>query len=231
MYDLSFAKHSVISNLDVLGQNIDHYYSLFTDLLKSTIERLESLMNQPVLKTHLVAKFNVLMDLLTKYIKFYLSLLRGEVEDSSMSAKIHEVFNTSERTLDFIRNELSQTFLTVIGMFMRLKLACSSTSRSGYLFYFDPASNQQEWQNIVMLDKLNSFLSLLFVDFRLGLPNANFNQQLSQFLKESKHWDFLLCYTAEVSQKLSSIKNFVDNKCKYLKSCKIRIDILVLTSF
>lgn len=230
LYDLSFAKQSVIGNLDSLSQNIDHYYSLFSGLLETTIGRLQFVASQLKSTNDIVelaqnlSQFNTLIDLTTKYAGFYMSMLRGDGAlqvDEHLEARIRDIFNSSQTTLEFIRANLSSGLLKVIEIMIDLKASITNSkmfSPAGYFFYFDPSNSSRfgddfEWLSMVLLDKLNSLLSLLFVDYRLHVTNANFVQQLSQYLKE-KHWDFILCYSAELAQKIK-FKHFEEKKCKH----------------
>lgn len=221
LYDLSFAKHSVLSNLKGLGENVDHYYSLFGSLIEFTVEQIASVANQMIQSSNTSpSQLNSLLDLLTKYVGFYLDLLKTD-SSSPLKDSIYQTFNCSYKTLEFLETRLSKSLRRVIELMIELKESTKKTWKER-MFFLDP--NSVEWSDLDMLDKLNSFLTIFFIDFRLGVPNADFPQQLSGFLSE-KHWDFILCYVAEVVQRLDPVKN-TDFRLIYVRFSNL-VDSLV----
>jgi hypothetical protein len=256
--------------LGAFEQDIDHYYTLFNGLVESTLGKLsyigdqlkalnqaasddESYLSQLAAN---LAHFNAMLDILTKYIKFYLDLLgrknnadsntncSNELENS-VSNKIHEIFNCSPKSHEFISAKLSKHLLTIVELFIDLKESITNSVKKlakhfgsnfvgGYFFYYNVeffARNEDrsanggalKWQIFALLDKMNCFLRLLFVDYKFSLRTdykfatrdstttpAVFIQQLSQYLQQ-KHWDFILCYSAEIAQKLNFFQHFNDH--------------------
>lgn len=199
LYDLSFAKHSVLSNLDGLRQNIDHYFAVFGDLIQLKTNQLESIVSQLILSkdSNQLSQFNSLLDLLTKYIGFFISMLQS-IELDFLGKKVYEVFNSSGQTVDFIAKNLSKNILRIIEFVAKLKTA---TKNIDSLFFLN--LKNINWNSLVMIDRLNSFLSLFFRVYRLG---CNAYEQISKYF-DDKHWDFVLCYLTELAQCLDPSRN------------------------
>jgi hypothetical protein len=213
IYDLPFAKHSIVDNINKLNENISHYYNLFGGLVETQVEQLVCALaelkagrsNQSFFNS--LSMFNFNLDILTKYVRIYLSLLKSKNESS-----LYKILNCNENTNEFLKKKLSPLLVKILNLFIELK---SSIQGSTYTFFFDLTNkvvteeqNSQllNWQEFVMLDKLNQFLQLFFIDFKQQLTGraTNFMEQLSQFLGE-KQWDFILCYIAAISQSLNKL--------------------------
>ena len=221
MYDLPFAKHSVVNNLSQLSENVDYYYSLFSQVIEQQLSKMSENVSELKalnLKFELgafvnnLALLNFNLDILTKYVKTYLSLLNEKNNEA------FKILNLSPSTDEFIRAKLSGYLAQVIGLFVDLK--CSLTNKmdpvlgsgvGGYSFYFgfdlsEVGNEKLRWEQFSLLDKLNKFLSLFFMDYKL---KSSQSQQFSQYLSE-KDWDFILCYSASAIQKIN--KSSEDNK-------------------
>lgn len=199
LYDLSFAKHSVLSNLDALRQNIDHYFTVFGGLIQLKTDQLESIVSQLILSkdSNQLSKFTSLLDLLTKYIGFFISMLQS-IEMDSFGKKVFEVFNCSGQTVDFIANNLSKNILRIIEFVANLKTV---TKNIDSLFFLN--LKNINWTGLVMIDRLNAFLSLFFRLYRLS---CDAYEQISKYF-DHKHWDFVLCYLTELAQCLDPSGN------------------------
>lgn len=223
VYDLPFAKHSVVDNLSQLSENVDYYYSLFSQVIEQQLGKLsENVAELKALNSKFelgafvssLALLNFNLDILTKYVKTYLSLLNEKNNEA------FKILNLSPSTDEFIRAKLSGYLAQVIGLFVELKGSLANkmdpvlgSGVGGYSFYFgfgfdlrEVGNERLRWEQFSLLDKLNKFLSLFFVDYKL---KSSQSQQFSQYLGE-KDWDFILCYSASAMQKIN--KSSEDNK-------------------
>jgi hypothetical protein len=233
IYDIPFAKHSVIDNLNKLGENVQHYYSLFSNLINEQVKQLAEsvdkfkLLNKTFDSNEFllnIKTFNFNLDILTKYLTIYLSLLNKKPNSTSpIDLKLYQILNCNEITLQFIKNNLSTNLIKILDLFIDLKHSISTTNKttnSPYFFYFDfnfnkSADDELKWEQFIQIDKLNSFLQLFFVDFKLNISSQqqHSSQQLSNLcLNNNKHWDFILCYVACISQSVNKLDQVVLDK-------------------
>lgn len=234
LYDIPFAKQSILDNLESLDQNMEHYYALYTGLFESTLQKLEYFIgelkeaNRTQSNENFLVNlkyFNFTLDLASKYINFYLDFVNTS---SNSNALIYKLFNSNQRTLEFLKENLALYLAKIVDLFIDLKLSINSNLTAlvqtlslehvlgGYLFYFDfsiESSNSiLDWQKFLLIDKLNKFLSILFIDFKLDLDSLRYPQQLSQYLAQ-KHWDFILCYSSAIAQGLQNLfSNSLDER-------------------
>ena len=215
LLDLPFAKTSVSSRLAemldvddekntaaVAAASMRAYFDLFVRLVEQQIGHMADSFARltQILAINITSSssdvdaaldsLNFHLDIVIKYVAVYLDLLvAGDTK-----------LNTSEQTAVF-HSRLAASLTSVLDMFTLLKGELTSaaahmrSSCGPYLFFFEFSSADCRWPTLVMLDKLNAFLSLFFVDFRL--VNSREPQQLSQHLLD-KHWDFAFCYAASV---------------------------------
>ena len=170
IYDLPFAKHSIVDNINKLNENIGHYYNLFGGLVETQVEQLFYALaelkagrsNQSFFNS--LSMFNFNLDILTKYVRIYLSLLKSKNESS-----LYKILNCNETTNEFLKKKLAPLLVKILNLFIELK---SSIQGSTYTFFFDLTNkvvNEEQnsqllnWQEFVMLDKLNQFLQLFFI--------------------------------------------------------------------
>lgn len=185
LYDIPFAKYSIVENMKDLDDKTLHYYDLFNRLIE---KHSADLIKIAQIKDYFndlsnLEEFNFNLSVLIRYLRFYLNYLRKS-----------QVFNSNEITAQFISDKLCKYLLQILDLFQTKDIS----NKPGQFFYYEFNSKcdsvQLKWQQFVHLDNLNSFLKLFFIDFKL--TNNNYQQQLSQYLNE-KQWDFILCYSAD----------------------------------
>lgn len=233
IYDIPFAKHSVIDNLNKLGENVQHYYSLFSNLINEQVKQLSEsvdkfkLLNKSYDPNEFlinIKTFNFNLDILTKYLTIYLSLLNKKPNSNSpIDVKLYQILNCNEITLQFIKNNLSTNLIKILDLFIDLKQSITTankTTNPPYFFYFDfnlnkSTDDELKWEQFIQIDKLNSFLQLFFVDFKLNITSLQQQplQQLSNLcLNNNKHWDFILCYVSCISQAVNKLDQTILDK-------------------
>jgi hypothetical protein len=204
LYEIPFARYSILQSLDKVKENVEHYYNVFANLIENiintkltvVIEQLKELTIQES-QSSLLSAFNSTLNVLTKYVSLYFKLVAESAEPDS---KFYTIFNMSVKTNDFLQNVLSRLLMRILDLFCDLK--ASLKSPNGYFYFFnfekDPLGSDLElrWNQISFLDKLSVFMGLFFTQL-----NKN-HKEMSIYLNE-KHWDFILCYASSIVQGLN----------------------------
>ena len=209
LMDVPFAKQSIIDNIDLLIDNMDHFYTLYESVLNELTAKLQDLthtldilnkeQNISLLEYNL-KKFSFVLNILVKYVQVYFDLLKDK-NDSRL-----EFILKNEKTLDFIRTKLSDYMNKVLDFFIGLKTSIKENLDflvknlsldefgSGYFFYFNYSIEPKtdlDWEELNFSIEFNSFLGLFFEEC------AKLSSHLS-----NQQWDFLLCYSSAMSQRL-----------------------------
>ena len=210
LYEIPFAKNSILDNVSKLSENIDHYYGIFAKLIEATIntklavliDQLKSVgyQAQPEILNALLTGFNTTINVLTKYVTIYFDMFRRSSLESIADQKLYNLFNLNEKTNDFVQNVLSRHLIKILELIMELKVAIQSPS--GYFFYFNFDKEalgdncELRWSQLSFLDKLNNFMNLFFTQINKR------GESVSLYLNE-KHLDFILCYSCSIVQGLN----------------------------
>lgn len=204
LYDIPFAKYSVLDTIGKVNNELAYYYTLFDSLVESVYEELLGQLKVfklngggggQQLDVANLSAINFKLGLLIKYSQIFMDLVAT-----------NSVFQTSPVTCDFIAHKFSKFLLKLIDLFIDLK---DFDKANKYLFYYNfevtvPQSESCElaWQKFSLLNNMSRLFKLLFTDYSLmGSPA----EQLSQFLQH-KHWDFVLCFSSALVQKLNSLE-------------------------
>ena len=187
LYDLPFAKYSIVENTKELAENSDHYYSLFSNLFENHLAVLKKSVQTDEYFNDLanIKEFNFNLDSLIRYTRVYLNHVG--------------LLDAAKETSSFLNEKFSKFLLQILELFMQIK---EMNKSNAYSFFMDSSADSDElkWHHLSHLNNLNLFLALFFVDFKL--KDTKHQQQLSQYLN-SKHWDFILCYSAAQAQRLN----------------------------
>jgi hypothetical protein len=173
LYDIPFAKYSIIRNINQINEEPENYLNMFdqliyklkTDLIETNLTDFSNLEN-----------FNFKFNHLIKYSYLYLDYLRLSP------------FHTYND--DFIENKFSKYLSQIIDLFIKIK------EKTSFLFFYDLKiitndNIKTKWQKFVHLDNLNSFFRLFYTDYK--------HKQFCHYLNENQ-WDFILCYSATIYQ-------------------------------
>lgn len=215
LYDIPFAKFSVLDTIGKLrkeqGRELDselaYYYTLFDSLVESVYEQLLGRLKvfklnggggggggrQPDVAN--LSAINFETGLLIKYSQIFMDLVAT-----------NSVLRGSPATCHFTAHKFSKFLLKLIDLFIDLR---DFDKASRHLFHYDLEVSvsrtegcELAWHRFSLLNNLSRLFKLLFTDYSL-LGSAA--QQLSQFL-EHRHWDFILCFSSALVQRLNSLE-------------------------
>jgi hypothetical protein len=208
LYEIPFAKYSILDSLNKVQDHVEHYYNVFAKLIEDLINSKLNVLGEQ-LKTGLASneslslalnRFNSTLNVVTKYVGLYFELM---AESADADSKFYAVFNLNEKTSDFLQNVLSRLLIRILDLFIDLKAGLKSPNGFFFFFNFEKESivgdgdfQELRWNQVTFLDKLNKFITLFFT------PLNRKHEELSIYLSE-KHWDFILCYTSSLVQGLN----------------------------
>ncbi len=198
LYDIPFAKYSVIDTIGKLNNDFGYYYTLFESLIEKVyIELLDEMklfkLNKEAIDLNNLQSLNFKMSLLIKYCQIFMEFVGTNT-----------VFSANLVTSEFISQKFSRFVLKLIDLFIDMK---DFNKANKYFFYyeFDEGAGSDslalKWNKFLLLNNLNRFFKLVFIDYSLmnTLP-----QQLSQYLQD-RHWDFILCFASAIMHKLKNL--------------------------
>jgi len=195
LYDIPFARYSVLSTIAQLNDDMEFYYTLFASLMQqSHTDLLDTLrlfkLNSEIDLSNL-KELNFKMGLLVKYSQIFMNFLAT-----------NQAFSTSTATAEFIANTFAKQILKLLELFIDLKESSKTTGSAGFFFHYTftgTADPELDWNKFCLLNNLNRLLKIVFTDYSLKTGQQ---QQISQFMSE-KHWDFVMCFIAAVAQRLN----------------------------
>jgi len=196
MYDIPFARYSVLATITQLNDDMEFYYTLFASLIQNNYTELLNTLRLFKLNSEIdlsnLKELNFKVSLLVKYSQIFLSFLTKS-----------QAFSKSIATSEFIANTFSKHIVKLLDLFIDLKESSKIvTGSSGFFFHYtfdETDKSELKWNKFCLLNNFNRLLKIVFTDYSLITGQK---QQISQFMSD-KQWDFVMCFVAAVAQRLN----------------------------
>lgn len=138
LYDIPFAKYSVMDTISKLNDDLEFYYSLFDSLMEKThVELLDELklfkFNKTSFELENLKMLNFKMSILIKYAQIFMELLASD-----------PVFYSNAATGVFIKAKFSRHLLKLIDLYIDLKESNKIEGGNGFFFYYNFEAKEVE---------------------------------------------------------------------------------------